>query len=193
MPAIKVEMKGNKAYIKSPYNANFVSRIKLMGGKWNMDSRRWEIKADALGAAREIMMDIYGETDQEPAAETVTLVIEFSKDVIGRCEPISIAGKTIARAFGRDSGAKIGDDAAFISGEPRSDGSARNWTTVIPAGCVVEVYNVPKSKADEFVSASDPRYTIHIKGDVKVDREALMKEREALLARLAEINKILGE
>ena len=139
------------------------------------------------------MMDIYGETDQEPAAETVTLVIEFSKDVIGQHAPITIAGKTIAAAFGRDSGAKVGDDAAFISGEPRIDGSARNWTTVIPAGSVVEVYNVPKAKAYELVSASDPRYTIHIKGDVKVDREALMKEREALLARLDEINKILGE
>ena len=193
MPAIKVEMKGSKAYIRSPYNAGFVSRIKLMGGKWDSESRCWAIKADALDAAREIMMDIYGETDQAPAAETVTLVIEFSKDVIGHCEPIAIAGKTIARAFGRDSGAKIGDDVAFISGEPRSDGSARNWTTVVPAGCVVEVYNVPKSKADEFVSASDPRYTIHIKGDVKIDREKLMEERKTLLARLAEIDKLLGE
>ena len=144
MSAIRIETKGEKIYISSPYNADFVSRIKLIGGKWDASSRRWTIKADALEAARKAMMEVYGETDEAPAAETVTLVLEFRAEMVKDQGPITIAGKTIAAAFGRDSGARVGDDVAFIAGAPESCGSAKNWSTCIPEGSVCEVYRVPR-------------------------------------------------
>lgn len=197
MSAIKVETKGGKSYITSPYNADFVGRIKLMGGKWDASSRRWAIKADALEAARKAMMDVYGETDEAPAAETVTLVLEFHAEMVKAQGPITIAGKTIATAFSRDGGARVGDDAAFIAGAPESCGSARNWGTCIPEGSVCEVYHVPKAVAEATVAAaaSDPgaKYKAHIKGDAQVDREKLLAEKQALLTRLAEINQLLDK
>ena len=73
MLAISIEQKDGKAYIRSPYNADFVRRIRLMGGKWDADSRRWVVCSDAVDAVRKIMMEIYGESDESPAFETVTL------------------------------------------------------------------------------------------------------------------------
>ena len=38
---------------------------------------------------------------------------------------------TIAIAFGRDSGAKLGDGIVWLSGEYKSSGSVKNWYTEI--------------------------------------------------------------
>ena len=48
MLAISIEQKDGKAYIRCPYNADFVRRIRLMGGKWDADSRRWVVCSDAV-------------------------------------------------------------------------------------------------------------------------------------------------
>lgn len=193
MSAINVEMKAGKAYISSPYNADFVHRIKLIGAKWDALTRRWVVKDDALDAARQVMMEVYGETDEAPAAETVTLVLEFRAEMVKAKGPITIAGKTIAVAFGRDSGARVGDDVAFIAGAPESGGSVKNWSTCIPEGSVCEVYRVPKAVAENVIANTDAAYKAHIKGGVKIDREKLIAEKQALLARLAEIDQLLGE
>ena len=165
----------------------------MIGGKWDASSRRWAIKADALEAARKAMMEVYGETDEAPAAETVTLVLEFRAEMVKAQGPITIAGKTIAVAFGRDSGARVGDDVAFIAGAPESCGSVKNWSTCIPEGSVCEVYRVPKAVAENVIANTDAAYKAHIKGAVKIDREKLIAEKQVLLARLAEIDQLLGE
>lgn len=54
MLAISIEQKDGKAYIRSPYNADFVRRVKLMGGKWDADSRRWVVCSDAVDAVRKL-------------------------------------------------------------------------------------------------------------------------------------------
>lgn len=193
MSAINVEMKAGKAYISSPYNADFVHRIKLIGAKWDALTRRWVVKDDALDAARQVMMEVYGEADVSPAAETVTLVLEFHAEMFKALGPIIIAGKNVASARSRDSGARVGGDTAFIKGAPESGGSAKNWGTCIPEGCVCEIYRVPKAVAEATVANTGAAYTAHIKGDVKVDREKLIAEKQALLARLSEINHLLCE
>lgn len=48
MSAIQVEVKNGKAYIASPYNVEFVRRIKLSGGKWSAASKRWYVPEPAL-------------------------------------------------------------------------------------------------------------------------------------------------
>lgn len=195
MSAIKVETKGGKTYIASPYNADFVQRIKLMGGSWDSQTRRWVIQTDALDAARQVMKDIYGETDEAPALDTVTLVLEFQKEMYKDLAPITIAGKTIASAFSRDGGARVGEDVAFISGAPESCGSKKNWGTCIPEGSVCEVYHVPKAVAEATVAAAssdpDPKYKASIKGASKPDREKLLAEKKVLLGRLHEIDMAL--
>lgn len=45
MSTIQVEIKNGKAYIASPYNVEFVRRIKLSGGKWSAASNRGDPRA----------------------------------------------------------------------------------------------------------------------------------------------------
>ena len=82
---------------------------------------------------------------------------------------------------------------AFIAGAPESCGSVKNWSTCIPEGSVCEVYRVPKAVAENVIANTDAAYKAHIKGGVKIDREKLIAEKQALLARLAEIDQLLGE
>ena len=194
---INVDIVDNKAYIASPYNTDFVARIKKCGGRWDSAKRVWAVSVDALDAARKAMMDVYGETDEAPAGELVTLVVNFPKGynlgftVVLRA-PLMVAGKVIASASGRDSGARVGDDAAFIAGGPKSGGSVKNWRVEVEPGSVCEIYNVPRAKADEAIADPPEGMEITIKG-AKIDAAALKAEREKLLARLAEIDKLLAE
>ena len=190
---MKIETKDGKAYISAPYNPDFVARIKAMGARWEASSRCWVVREDAIDAARAAMMAIYGENDETPAAERVTLIVHAVDGADALRGAITLAGKTIAKAFGRDSGAKIGDDVAFITGAPYSAGSAKGWFTVIPADAMFEVYDVARSKAEEAIAHPPKGFEIRIKGGNALDRAALVEERAKLLERIAIIDKILGE
>lgn len=193
MAAIQVEIKNGKAYIASPYNVEFVRRIKLSGGKWSAASKRWYIPEPALPSVRTMMAEVYGETDEGPASEYVTLVVKWLKDDWEPCGPITFAGRVIASAWGRDSGAKPGTNVSFIAGAPTSGGSAKNWETQIPEGSIVEIYYVPLNKAQELVS-NHPRWMeVSIEGAPVVDKDALKAEREQLMKRIAEIDALLAD
>ena len=46
---------GGKALVVSPYNPDFVARVKALGGRWNPSERAWLVNSAALdegGAAR---------------------------------------------------------------------------------------------------------------------------------------------
>lgn len=191
MSTIQVEIKNGKAYIASPYNVEFVRRIKLSGGKWSAASKRWYVPEPALPAVRTMMAEVYGETDEGPASEYVTLVVKWLEDDWTVGGPVTLAGRVIASAWGRDSGAKPGTNVSFISGEPTSGGSAKNWETKVPEGSVVEIYYVPLSKAQEIVN-NHPRWMeVRIEGAPVVDKDALKAEREQLMQRIAEIDALL--
>lgn len=95
----------------------------------------------------------------------------------------------IASAYSRDSGAKVGEDTAFLAMRPKVGGSVKNWKTVIPKGSVVEIHNVVQS-----MIADGDEYTVEIIDSPEADKiKALREEKERILKRLSEINSILGE
>ena len=184
---MKIEMNNGKAEIYTPYNPEFVRRIKMIGNaKWT--GKAWSVPEAAVEEARAIMLDVYGETDVQES-EKVKVKLTFSEEVVRGRAPIVIYGKTIASARGRDSGARIGEDVAIIKGAAKSDGSAKNWCTVITEGTELTVDNVPASMLDEELPEG-------VTAEVMphgIDKEALLKEKERLEARLAEIEKLLAE
>lgn len=191
MSAIQVEIKNGKAYIASPYNVEFVRRIKLSGGKWSAASKRWYVPEPALPSVRAMMAEVYGETDEGPASEYVTLVVKWLENDWTVGGSVTLAGRVIASAWGRDSGAKPGTNVSFIAGSPASGGSAKNWETKVPEGSIVEIYYVPLSKAQEIVN-NHPRWMeVRIEGAPVVDKDALKAEREQLMNRIAEIDALL--
>lgn len=106
-----------------------------------------------------------------------------------------LGGRTIARAYGRDTGAKAGDGVIVDAGKIDSAGSAKNWKTVAREGTVIRVLDVPRATAEALCAADHQAYRVEIVGDagpVAVDRESLAAERNRLLARVVEIDAILG-
>ena len=188
MANFEIKINDGKAQIYTPYNAEFVSKIKLLGGRWNPSEKCWivaEFKADDVRAA---MRSVYGQDDQ-PVSETVDVILKFDEEYYELCAPVTMLGRTIATAWGRDSGARMGDEVMFIEGKPKSGGSVKNWHTVIPAGSVVKLPNLPKTATKECELPYG--VTMQIIGK-DIDRKALEAEKEKLLARLAEIEKLLA-
>lgn len=189
MSDYRITRNADKANIYTPYNKDFVARIKVMGGRWDGSKKCWTVNAEIIDDVRKAMRKIYGRDDTSNC-ETVSVQLTFGKTVYGPRESITLFGKTLASAFGRDSGARIGDDVIFLSGAPRSGGSVKNWDTVIDAGCVVKLINVPKAivNADALPDGVEMEII-----NVAPDRAALLAEKESLLARLAEIEKLLDQ
>jgi hypothetical protein len=176
--------------VVSPYNANFVASAKSIGGKWSSDAWVFDIRDEHR--VRELCRDIYG--DDGLAADLVTLKIEWVKDGFADKGPITVAGRPIARAFGRDSGAKLAEGIVNLAGEFGSGGSMKNWGTTVDAGTIVLVRDFPRAKAEELVAGNNDSarriYSIEDEAPI-IDRAALEAERERLLKRLDEINKLL--
>ena len=190
---IKVTIKDGRASIYTPFNRDFVAAIKtnIGGRKWDSDERCWTVPEEALPQVRQIMMDIYGETDLPDAGGSVTVKVTFKEEWYERCNDVIIFKKVIASARGRDSGARSGDDVTFLEGKPTSGGSMKNWKSVVPAGCVVLLRHVPKAVWEQ--DKDSEYYTAEIVDEGKdVRRKELEEEKARLLARIAEIDKELA-
>lgn len=149
--------------VTSPYHDGFVSRARALGGRWDRDSKTWLFDEAAEDAVRQALKDAYG-TDGAAAdegAEPVALYLYAPETVAEFHGPVSVASITLARAFGRDSGARLGGGTAHLAGPaPSSGGSVKNWRTQIPAGCLLAAYNVPRVLAERALA--DDRFVAEI-------------------------------
>lgn len=187
---IKIDIVGSNAYLSTPYNVDFITAIKqVRGARWSKERQAWVISAKVVDQAREIMRRIYGADDRPSSEPMVNVRLVFEKTVSKTCEPITIFGKTISKAWGRDSGARAGDDVVFVSGSPESGGSIKRWASVVGAESVVVLHNVPQA-ALQMPVPDGVTFTIESQSP---NRNALEKEREQLLKRLAEIDELLKQ
>ena len=187
----EVKNNGNTASIYTPYNAEFVRRVKNAGGRWDANEKCWAVPSSAVDAVREIMRDVYGRDDVD-AGQTVKVRLTFEDRVHGDfCEPLTIYGHTISRAFGRDSGARAGEGVYFIKGCPISSGSVKNWTSSVEAGSIVEINDAQRSLVETETLPKDITVEI-MPSSTEIDADALNAERARLAARIAEIDALLG-
>ena len=188
---MKIEVKAGKANVFTPYNKEFVAKIKQIGGaRWNGSSRCWTVPEAEVDTVRAYMREVYGETDLPDEGDRVTVEVTFLEEATDWDGEISLFGRQICRAFGRDSGARVGEGVTLIDGKIGSGGSRANWTVWIGEGARFRVRNLPR----KALSIESP-YKIEVREVQQdgVDREALMAEREKLQARLAEIEALLSE
>lgn len=107
---IKIVIEDGKAKLFTPYNGDFVSRIKKAGSaKWDAKEKCWTIPEVSVSAAREIMTEVYGYNDISEG-ETVNIRITVNSELSKQGKDVILFGKVLSHAFGRDSGGKSGDD-----------------------------------------------------------------------------------
>ncbi len=123
------------------FNSNLVNACKKLGGKWDKGESAWIFSA--------IIEDKVEELDVLYNSEHITVEITAKNRMEWRTESVDFLGYTIARAYGRDTGAKLGDGVSQIEGKIDSAGSMKNWTTVVTIGSIFRLM-VPKDLLNAF-------------------------------------------
>lgn len=191
MSEIEVKIRDDKAMLYTPYNPEFVKRIKKFSdARWNSGEKCWTIDESNLDAARVIMKEIYGYADNE-INEKVTLKIHVKESVSKKHGDVILFGKILSHATGRDSGARSGSDVAYIHGSACSGGSAKNWESVVSEDSEILLHNVNKNLYEEYLENPQEEYEIEVVTD-SIDSAALKQEKELLLKRIKEIDHVLN-
>lgn len=191
MCRIKAESENGKLFVVSPYEPALPKAAKELGGKWN--GAAWVFDARLAEDVASLYRSVYGEWPgdvQDYVTIRATALIDTYEDKGG----IFLFGRCLARAYGRDSGARLGEGVILREGRFASGGSMKNWTTKVLAGTVVEVMDVPRQSVD--AGDYDPdiwKVEILEQAAPTIDREALEAEKERLLARIAQIDELLAE
>lgn len=192
MNGLKIMITEEGADVFAPYNQDFVKAIKKIGeSRWNPRSKCWSVPVDALPAVRNIMLDIYGCDDQE-TPETVKLKIKIINELCYGGGDVMFCGKVLCHAGGRDSGGRAGQDVFYMNGEPLSGGSAKYWASVVPEGAVIDVSNVSKIMYEKFLENNNGDIEILSVSSKEINKGDLLDEKEKLLKRISEIDKLLG-
>jgi len=187
MRGINISITDDLAFVYTPYHPAFIKLIKKIGSsKWDGVNQCWVLPAVEVDQVRNYMMEVYGETDLTDHSTDVDVIITFKSEKTALCQPVYAFGRAIVRATGRDSGARTCEGVTFLDGYIKSGGSRANWQTIVTAGTRLLVRGVPRNKVAEW--DGDIEILEH-----EVNREELKGEREKLVARISEIDKILAE
>lgn len=184
---IKIDRTDSTLDVVSPYCPQFVRRAKEIGGKWN--GRAWSFDARDEQVVRQALHAIYGGDDTTPR---VSVRVTLGEDCYQPTGPVVLAGRSIASARGRDSGARVGDGVVVEAGGFISSGSVKNWSTRARPGTVIVMHDVPRPAVDLIAEHEDVEEVEVVSGD-EPDYDALRAERERLVARLAEIDAELED
>lgn len=185
---LEISKNNGKLRVVSPYNACFISKAKKLGGKW--DEGAWVFDVLAEEPLKSALLECYGtDGSQEP---NVALKIKAKKELDEWHDSVSFGGIPVARAWGRDSGAKVCEDVIMVSGKITSGGSVKNWRTYVSEGSEFILTSVPKSILDKKdLWADDWEAEEYSQGPKEPDRKALEEELARLEARIAEIKQEL--
>lgn len=156
---ISIKKTETSILVTSPYSASFVDRARQLGGKW--EGSVWAFQAGLEQEVRDALIQIYG-TDDFASDEKVTVLIETLDDWYQGKGALMFAGKTIARAFGRDSGAKVGDDVAIIEGRAYSCGSVKNWASEVGEGSKIKVFNVSRPMLEKELEKGNSKIKVTV-------------------------------
>jgi hypothetical protein len=177
--------------VTTPYDAEFVESAKELNGVplKSADGWRWTFDLRDEDRVRALCVRIFG-TDGSDADEP-TLTVRVPVPSWGTSREFRAAGLTLARRPYRDGRVQLGAGVVLVDGGfAHSGGSANNPRLEAKPGTVVEVRDLPRGAAELILT--------QVKGSALVDgvdqhRAVLLAERDALLARLAEINALLGD
>ncbi len=211
MTAVRLTLDDKTLKVVAPFHGDFLAGAKTLAGKWRGGA--WIFPVSQEGRVRELCLAVYG-TDGE-SGKTVTLRVEFPEAVRARCDSIFVGGRLVARATGRDSGARLGPGVILLEGDVCSAGSRANWETVVRAGTVVEILDLPRTAAESVLEQdrATPRSIFDVmafksmnctivgdtpdgladmevppaSADAVMDEEALTAERQRLQERLEAI------
>jgi hypothetical protein len=137
-----VKFNDSKIIVHMEYFPEAVSKIKRLGKvTWESAMKGWLVDKNFEDDAKDILTEYYG-TDGSFRPKTVSIEITAIEEIETLKKPVLFAGKVIAAAYSRDSGASLGECVAQQSGKINSAGSAANWKTTVEEGSCFKVLYV---------------------------------------------------
>ena len=190
MEQISFKKQDGKIIVTTYYNRKFASKARNLRGQWDSVKKAWVFDESVEEYVKQALIDIFGVTG-EIQYETCSLLIRDFTAWEMRGE-VELFGRTVARAFGRDSGAKLGDDIIWVSGSYHSGGSVKNWTTEVENG-TFEIQNFPleRTKFDDVRKAVEDGWCEIKVNKKKRSREEIESEIAALKSKLSELEEEL--
>ena len=180
---VNVKVENGTVKVESPYNSEWISRARELGGRWKAPC--WEFDQTHEQLVRKALMAIYGEngTVVEKVMVDVYLDPETSYE-----EEIVLAGMTIARRRGRDWPVKMENGAVLVSGGFDASGGSAKYPRI---GCPKDNSIIRVSLPKAVLAKAQGDFHLEVVHNTTVSREKLEAERATLLKRLAEIDELL--
>lgn len=148
--SIEEQTESGVVTLTSTYNSYLVEKCRALGGQWDKSSQSWMFS----GLIAEQVDELDYIFNSSKIAVEVT--VDENYDVYEVKGQLCCLGYPVARAFGRDSGAKVEDKIGILSGGFTSSGSVKNWATQAENGTVFrfevaeEVYNQFREKEPQY-------------------------------------------
>ena len=176
----------NTIQVKTQYNPDFIDEAKQIGGKFNGDTKCWEFDVRNKDLIENILLSIFG-TDVNNN-NLVDVVVKVNKRLVSERAPIYLAGRIIAQARGRDTGATVAEGISFINKKPQSGGSRQYWTTEIAPDSEFNIFDLPEGALKLLNENESIEYEVISKPVLKDDELIQLKaELVRIQNRIAEL------
>lgn len=184
-------LEGGGFAVVSPYDKEFVRLARSLGGRWR--NERWMFPAGAMDRVRAALHRVYG-WSESATLDRAVLHLRARETIVAQCDGIRLGGRTIAYAWARDSGARLGE--GVLSRNAPSDtswygsgGSLQYWTTWVREGAEFEMLEVYGEVARRLTDG-----TCKVKSwDVSVVANRAQSEFTIRDCRLAEVRAAIAE
>lgn len=187
---LKIDVIDGKAMIFSPYSREFVKKLKGIGdARWNPNKECWVVPEEDVSRVRRMMVEAYGENDLTTNAERFDVRVTALEYISAERAPVVLFGRPIARAFGRDSGARACDGVVLEKGEFISGGSRNRWDSAILEGTVFKVHGITQAALD--LEKDNRKIAVEKIAEAEIDKAALIEELARLEERVKEIKDLL--
>jgi len=167
---ITIVVEDGRVLVKAPYNTEFPRKAGELGGRWN--GSRWDFDERDLESVRRLCWEWFGEDGDRVGLVTIRVCVEG--DLTASAGPVTLAGRVIASAKGRDTGAKLGEGVVLLEGRASGGGSVKNWQTVVHQGAVFLVRDFPAHRVEDI---RDWRFSVSVEKE-KEEEEEENKEAE---------------
>lgn len=175
--------KSNKTIkVTSQYNPLFSSKARKLNGQYDYSSKSWSFDIRVENLVKEILLEVYGNDGSETTFVDVDITVG-DDNLLGHQDSIYLAGRIIAGARGRDSGATIGNGIVLVSGEIKSGGSVKNWLTVVKSESVFRILDLPLGALKFLEDREDINYKIidthNIEAETVVNNDSDVEQLKA--------------
>ncbi len=192
---VVVEISADRLVVACPYNEDFVTRAKNLGGKWNAGKKVWEFDPRFDSQVRDLLWDIYSlDGRPTPDADFCTLKLTIKKIARIAQRKIVLAGREILTLS--VLGASAGEGVAFYAAgdvETKRNTVKNVYVVTLPKDSEIVITDFPRDALAEVETLNSEIFEVEVlNNDRMVGRETLEKERKALSARLAEIDRLLA-